>query len=96
MRTSRNVSYFLTLRYLTRITEIFWQVTNCNGMFDVGSLRQIHQSITKLPANRVTQGRQRGSFKVTPFRNGCYLSQVLFYGFMGNVRCRQPFWFCRD
>ena len=64
-------------------------MTNCDKIFKVGSFQQIHGGIITELVNHATRGLGRGSSKVTPSRDGSGSGQVLFYGFMENVCCRQ-------
>jgi hypothetical protein len=59
-------------------------------MSEVGSLHLIHGRITTLPVGRDTRERLSGLSEAAPSQNGNRPDQVLFYGFMGNVRPPTP------
>jgi hypothetical protein len=56
----------LMLRWLTRITEIVWQVTAYSKIFSGGYHHLILGRTTTLLADHTTAARERGSFRAKP------------------------------
>ena len=59
-------------------------------MPEIGSLHLIRSKITTSPRNLTTLGLAPGSLTATPSRDGSFLVQALYYGFMGNVSTLLP------
>jgi DNA polymerase/3'-5' exonuclease PolX len=75
---------FLLDVLVTRNAEIVGQVSSCDRMSEVGSLRRIRGKITTLDVKLTTTEQHDGSSKATHSQNGNH-RLILFFGFMESV-----------
>jgi hypothetical protein len=76
---------FLIDVLVTRNTEVFGQVNNCDGMSEVGSLRRIRGKITTSDVTLTTTEQHGGLSKETDSQNGKNHRLIVFFGFMESV-----------
>ena len=69
---------------VTRNAEIIGQVSNCDRMSEVGSLRRIRGRTITLDVKLTTTEQHDGSSKATDSQNGNH-RLILFFGFMESV-----------